>query len=431
MAKQAAGPSNIAVIGMEWGDEGKGKIIDFLAEKADVVARFNGGNNAGHTIEADNKKTVLHLIPSGVIRKNKLNVIGNGLVVDPKVLMQEAQHLESLENQKFSGHQKSKGFFSENKIKISPEVLAVSENAHIILPRHIEEDKSMGGAIGTTARGIGPAYTDKAARIGLKVYEFVDADIFKKRFGGEEFYQEYKNYAEFLKPFVKDTTSIMNSAIDKNLKVIFEGAQGTLLDIDHGTYPFVTSSNCTSGGVCTGLGISPKKVQSVMGVCKAYKTRVGNGPFPTELTNATGQKIQKIGNEFGATTGRPRRVGWFDSVIGRYSVMVNGIDSIALTKLDVFTTVEKLKICVAYKYKGNILKNFTTNLKVLQSCEPVYEELDGWWDDLTKIKTYDQLPNNAKKYLRRIEELLHTTISIVSVGPKREQTIIARNEFLF
>jgi len=413
MAKQPAGPSNIAVIGMEWGDEGKGKIIDFLAEKADVIARFNGGNNAGHTIEADNRKTVLHLIPSGVMRKNKLNVVGNGLVVDPKVLMHEVQHLE------------------KNKIKISPEALAISENAHIILPRHIEEDKSMGGTIGTTARGIGPAYTDKAARIGLKAYEFVDADIFKKRFGEEEFYQAYKEYAEFLKPFVKDTTSIMNNAVDKNLKVIFEGAQGTLLDIDHGTYPFVTSSNCTSGGVCTGLGIPPKKVQSVMGVCKAYKTRVGNGPFPTELTSTTGQKIQKIGNEFGATTGRPRRVGWFDAIIGKYSVMVNGIDSIALTKLDVFTTIEKLKICVAYKYRGNILKNFTTNLKVLQSCEPVYEELDGWWDDLTKIKTYDQLPNNAKKYLKRIEELLHTPISIVSVGPKREQTIVARQEFLF
>ena len=412
MAKQI-GLSNIAVIGMEWGDEGKGKIIDFLAEKADVVARFNGGNNAGHTIEADGKKIVLHLIPSGVMHKNKLNVVGNGLVIDPKVLLHEIKNLE------------------KNKIMVSTENFVISENAHIILPHHIEEDKKIGGAIGTTARGIGPAYTDKAARIGLRVYEFVDDTIFKKRFGSEEFYQEYKNYAEALKPYVNDTSTIMNYAIDKNKKVIFEGAQGTLLDIDHGTYPFVTSSSCTTGGVCTGLGISPRKVQSVMGVCKAYKTRVGNGPFPTEITNATGQKIQKIGKEFGATTGRPRRIGWFDALVGKYSVMINGIDSIALTKLDVFTTIEKLKICVAYKYKGNILKNFTTNMKVLQNCEPVYEELDGWWDDITKVRTYDKLPSNAKKYLRRIEELLQVPISIVSVGPRREQTIVARQEFLF
>ena len=412
MAKQYS-PSNIAVIGMEWGDEGKGKIIDFLAEGADVVARFNGGNNAGHTIEAEDKKIVLHLIPSGVMRKNKLNVVGNGLVVDPKVLLQEIKFLE------------------KNKIKVSPENFVISENAHIILPHHIEEDKKAGGKIGTTARGIGPAYTDKAARIGLKAYEFIDENIFKKRFGNGEFYQEYKNYAEALKPYVNDTATIINYAIDRNKKVIFEGAQGTLLDIDHGTYPFVTSSSCTAGGVCTGLGISPKKVQSIMGVCKAYKTRVGMGPFPTEITGAVGEKIQKIGKEFGATTGRQRRVGWFDALVGKYAVMVNGVDSIALTKLDVFTTVDKLKICVAYKHKSGIIKNFTTNMKILQDCQPVYEELDGWWDDITKVKSYDKLPNNAKKYLRRIEELLKVPISIVSVGPKREQTIVTRNEFLF
>src|SRR3989344_2674179 len=284
MAKQF-GPSNIAVIGMEWGDEGKGKIIDFLAANADVVARFNGGNNAGHTIEADGKKIVLHLIPSGVMRKNKLNVVGNGLVIDPKVLLQEIE------------------FLKKNGIKINTENLVISENAHVILPHHIEEDRKIGGTIGTTARGIGPAYTDKAARIGLKVYEFIDDVMFKKRFGDEEFYQEYKKYAESIKPYVNDTSLIINYAINKNQKVIFEGAQGTLLDIDHGTYPFVTSSNCTTGGVCTGLGISPKKIQSVMGVFKAYKTRVGNGPFPTEITGAVGRKMQKIGRGFGAPTG--------------------------------------------------------------------------------------------------------------------------------
>lgn len=412
MAKQF-GPSNIAVIGMEWGDEGKGKIIDFLAQKAEVVARFNGGNNAGHTIEADNKKIVVHLVPSGVMHKNKLNVVGNGLVIDPKVLLDEINFLE------------------KNSIKISPENLVISENAHIILPHHIEEDKKVGGKIGTTARGIGPAYTDKAARIGLKVYEFIDSDIFKKRFGSEEFYQEYKNYAEALKPYVNDTALLMSYSLNNNKKIIFEGAQGTLLDIDHGTYPFVTSSSATAGGVSTGLGIPPKKVQSVLGVCKAYKTRVGLGPFPTEITGTIGEKIQKVGKEFGATTGRERRVGWFDALIGRYAVMVNGIDSIALTKLDIFTAVNKLKICVAYKHKGNIIKNFTTNLKILQNCRPVYEELDGWWDDISKVRSYDMLPENAKKYLRRIEDLLKVPISIVSVGPKREQTIVAKPEFLF
>ena len=412
MAKQTS-PSNIAVIGMEWGDEGKGKIIDFLAEKTDVVARFNGGNNAGHTIEISDKKTVVHLIPSGIMRKNVLNIVGNGLVVDPKILLQEIKNLE------------------KNNIKISPENLAISENAHIILPHHIAEDRQAGSAIGTTGRGIGPAYTDKYARIGLRRQDFIDESIFKKRFGSEDFYGQYRDYAENIKPYVKDTSSIINNCIDKNQKILFEGAQGTLLDIDHGTYPFVTSSNATVGGVCTGLGIAPKKVQSVMGVCKAYKTRVGNGPFPTEITGPVGQKIQKIGKEFGATTGRQRRVGWFDAVIGKYAVMVNGIDSIALTKLDVFTTTNKLKICVAYRHKGSVLTKFTTNMKVLQNCQPVYEEFDGWWDDLTKMKTYDQLPNNAKKYLGRIEELLKVPISIISVGPRREQTIVARQEYLF
>ena len=412
MAKQFIVSSNIAVVGMEWGDEGKGKIIDFLAEKADVVARFNGGNNAGHTIEIGNNKTVLHLIPAGIMRKNKLNIIGNGLVIDPKVLIGEIANLKKI------------------NIIVSPENLVISENAHVILPHHIEEDKKIGGKIGTTARGIGPAYTDKAARIGLRVYEFIDDAIFKKRFGNEEFYQQYKNYAGILKPYTGDTVNIINSAIEKNKKIIFEGAQGTLLDIDHGTYPFVTSSSAISGGVCTGLGVPPKKIQNVLAVCKSYKTRVGFGPFPTEITSALGEKIQKTGKEFGATTGRRRRVGWFDALIGKYSVMLNGVDSIALTKLDVLTTIDKIKICVAYRYKGSTITNFTTNLKILQGAEPIYEEMDGWWDDITKINTYDQLPNNAKKYVRRIGELLNVPVSIISVGPKREQTIVTRPELL-
>ena len=413
MAKTFSGPSNIAVIGMEWGDEGKGKVIDFLAEKADVIARFNGGNNAGHTIEVGSSKLVVHLVPSGVMYKNKLSIIGNGLVVDPKVLLQEIKNL------------------AKNKIQITPSNLAVSDNAHVILPHHIEEDKKIGGRIGTTARGIGPAYTDKAARTGLKMYEFVDDTLFKKRFANEPFFAEYGGYADALKPYVNDTISIINDSLNKNQKILFEGAQGTLLDVDFGTYPFVTSSSATAGGICTGLGISPKKVQSVLGVCKAYKTRVGMGPFPSEITGNVAENLQKAGKEFGATTGRQRRVGWFDALIGKYAVMINGIDSIALTKLDVLTTVEKIKICVAYKYKGSIIKNFTTNMKILQNCEPIYEELDGWWDDLTKTRDYDKLPNNAKKYLRRIEDLLKVPISIVSVGPKRDQAITTRPEFLF
>lgn len=412
MAKQS-GPSNIAVIGMEWGDEGKGKIVDLLAAKSDVVARFNGGNNAGHTIEADGKKIVLHLIPSGIMHKKKTNVIGNGLVIDPRVVLEEIKSLE------------------KNGVSVSPDNLVISENAHVILPPHIEEDRKAGGTIGTTARGIGPAYSDKAARAGLRVCDLVDGPLFKKRFGSEGFFQQYKSYAEELKPYVNDALSIINGAIAQKQKIIFEGAQGTLLDIDHGTYPFVTSSSATAGGVCTGLGIAPKKVQSVLGVCKAYKTRVGNGPFPTEITGAIGAKIQKRGKEFGATTGRQRRVGWFDALIGRYAVMINGIDSVALTKLDVLTTIDKIKICVAYRHEGSITEDFTPNVKVLQNCQPIYEELNGWWDDISKVRIYDALPDNAKKYLRRVEELLKTPISVVSVGPSREQTIVIRPEFLF
>ncbi len=412
MAKQSGGFSNVAVIGIEWGDEGKGKIVDFLAQKADFVARFNGGNNAGHTIEVGNEKIVLHLVPSGVLNKNTINVIGNGLVVDPKTLLSEI------------------GMLEKAGIKANQNNLVVSDNAHVILPYHIEEDRKAGGKIGTTARGIGPAYTDKAARTGLKIFEFVDSQLFKKGFGDEEFYREYQGYAEKIKPFVSNTSLIMSEALSRNKKIIFEGAQGTLLDLDHGTYPFVTSSSTTIGGVCTGLGLPPKKIQSSLGVCKAYKTRVGNGPFPTEMTGAMAEKIQKIGKEFGTTTGRQRRVGWFDALIGKYAVMLNGIDSIAMTKLDVLTTVEKIKICVAYRYKGTMIDHFTNNIKILENSQPVYEEVDGWWDDITKIKTYDQLPNNAKKYMRRIEELLQVPISIVSVGPKRDQTIVTRHDLL-
>ena len=405
--------SSIAVIGMQWGDEGKGKIIDFLAENADVVARFNGGNNAGHTINAAGRKIVLHTIPSGILHNKKLNIIGNGVVVDPKVLLEEISQLE------------------KEKIKVNPSNLAVSDNAHVILPHHISEDKKLGGVIGTTGRGIGPAYADKVSRIGLKIRDFVSKEVFKKRYGREEFYEEYVEYAEKISDFVADTSLLINKEINSGKKILFEGAQGTLLDVDHGTYPYVTSSNTIAGGVCTGLGIGPKKINSVMGVIKAYTTRVGSGPFPTEITDSYGEKIQKKGNEFGSTTGRSRRVGWFDGLIAKYAIRLNGIDSIAVTKLDVFDTLDKIKICVAYKYKGAVLNEFTNDVRVLSRCTPVYEEFEGWWDDITKVKSFENVPNNAKKYLRRIQELLGVPISIVSIGPDREQTIVLKREFVF
>lgn len=406
-------PSNIAIIGMQWGDEGKGKIVDFLAEKADVVARFNGGNNAGHTIIVNNNKTVLHHIPSGILHKNKLNIIGNGVVIDPKVLLEEIEALR------------------KSGIDVSSKNLLISENAHVILPTHIEEDKKTGGKIGTTSRGIGPAYADKAARKGLRFYQFLNKKYFEERFGKTGFFSEYRKYAEKLMPFATDTSLIMNNNLGKSKKVVFEGAQGALLDIDHGTYPYVTSSNATIGGVCTGLGIGPKRIDSSIGILKAYTTRVGEGPFPTELKDETGEIIRMKGHEFGSTTGRPRRVGWLDAVIARYSTRINGFDSIAVTKLDVLSGVRKLKVCTGYEHDGKKINDFTTNLNVLENLKPIYGELDGWKEELAEIGKYDELPNNAKKYIRRIEELAKVPVSMISVGPDREQIIILRKELLF
>ncbi|MDP6265984.1 MAG: adenylosuccinate synthetase, partial [Candidatus Woesearchaeota archaeon] len=334
-------PKNITVIGTQFGDEGKGKIIDFLAEKANVIARFNGGNNAGHTIKVNDKTTILHLIPSGILHNGKINIIGNGVVVDPKVLMQEIEDLRNKE------------------VKVTPDNLVLSENAHVILENHIKEDKEKNKHLGTTSRGIGPAYTDKIARAGLRVIDYINKD---------------DEFSKKISPFVKNTTLLINNLIDKNKKVLFEGAQGTLLDIDHGTYPYVTSSNTISGGVCLGLGIGPKNVGNVIGIAKAYITRVGAGPLPTELKDEVGKQIQDIGKEFGATTGRARRCGWFDALIGKYAVMVNGLDTIALTKLDVLSGLEKIKICISYKHKNKIIKDFSSNVEILENCEPIYEE---------------------------------------------------------
>lgn len=387
-------PNTIAIVGMQFGDEGKGKIIDFLTEKADVVARYNGGNNAGHTIIADGKKVAVHLIPSGILRKNILNIIGNGLVVDPKVLKQEMANV------------KEQGF------DISPDNLVVSENAHVIQEKHIEKDKEKNKHLGTTARGIGPAYEDKASRHGIRVSEYV------------------KNDNE-LAPFVKNTTQLINKKLQEKKNILFEGAQATLLDIDHGTYPYVTSSNATVGGICTGLGVAPKHIQCSLGVLKAYITRVGTGPLPTELEDDNGKHMQDKGHEFGTTTGRPRRCGWLDLVMGKYAVMINGLDALLITKLDVLSGLEKLKICTAYKRNGETITEFTADLNVLENAEPVYEELNGWQEDITQCKSFDELPDNAKTYVKKIEEFLGIPVAILSVGPDREQTMIMKEEFLF
>ncbi len=426
---------NIAIIGAQFGDEGKGKIIDFLAEKADVVARFNGGNNAGHTIKVNNETTILHLIPSGILHKSKINIIGNGVVVDPKELIGEIEKL------------KSKG------VEVTPHNLAVSENAHTILEKHIKEDKEKNVHIGTTARGIGPAYTDKVARRGLRIADYIA-----------------RNNDNKLKPFVKNTTLLINDLINKNKKILFEGAQGTLLDIDHGTYPYVTSSSAIAGGICTGLGIGPSRIGMVIGVAKAYTTRVGNGPLPTELGTeqemkeeksykelksdlseegfsklmrsiakkanegneySQGRLLRMNGVEYGSTTGRPRRTGWFDALMVKYAAMVNGMGAIALTKLDVFSGFEKIRICVGYKYDGRIIKSFTTNVSILDKCEPVYEDIPGWKESLNSIKEFKALPENAKRYVKRIEELVGIPVCIVSIGAERSQTLILRKEFLF
>ncbi|AGK60945.1 Adenylosuccinate synthase [Archaeoglobus sulfaticallidus PM70-1] len=423
----------VIVVGGQWGDEGKGKIVDFLAEKADLVIRYAGGNNAGHTVVVDEKKYKFHLIPSGIIH-GKLNVIGNGTVIDPDVLISEIEQLEKM------------------GIQVDESKLVVSSSAHTILQKHKDEDNPeknpLSKKIGTTGRGIGPCYRDKIARKGIRLGEYVE-----------------KENIERLKPLIKDTCYIINEAIDSGKKVLFEGAQGTLLDIDHGTYPFVTSSNPTAGGALTGTGVGPTKIDSVIGVFKAYTTRVGGGPFPTELgteeeTNREGrwedivkdydvilkEALEKanegdeyyqgkymrlMGKEYGTTTGRPRRTGWFDGVAGRYAVMINGMTSMAITKLDVLTGLKRIKICVAYEIDGKTTDRFILNTDRLYDVKPVYEELPGWDEDISEARSFDELPENAKNYLKRLEEICGAKISLISVGPRRDQTIVVDDRDLF
>ena len=425
----------VAVVGSQWGDEGKGKVIDFLATQADVVVRGQGGNNAGHTLVVDGKKFALRLIPSGILNPNTINVIGNGIVFDPKGFFEEIEMLES------------NGISTKN--------IKISDRAHIVFPYHKEldglaEEARGDNKIGTTKKGIGPCYMDKTERSGIRVCDLMDKEIFAKKlklqvdaknklvtgvygkeamFDFDEIYNEFIVYAEKMRPYVEDTTVIVYDAIKANKKVLFEGAQGTLLDLDLGTYPFVTSSHPTSGGFAVGAGVGPNMIKDVVGIVKAYTTRVGEGPFVTELFDETVERIRTQGREFGTVTGRARRCGWFDAVIVKYAARVNGITSISFMLLDVLTGFDKIKICTAYKMGDKIINNFPASLEDLAKCEPVYEELDGWNEDLTNIEKFEDLPENAKKYIARIEELIDVNIDLVSVGPNRTQTIIRRNIF--
>lgn len=429
--------ANVVVVGTQWGDEGKGKIVDLYTLQADVVARFQGGNNAGHTLVVKGRTTILHLIPSGILHENKICIIGNGVVFDPKVFLQEVDELNK------------GGLFPPST------QLYISEKAHLIMPYHrsidqAREARNSDRKIGTTGRGIGPAYEDKVARTGIRVGDLYDADLFREKlrtsleeknfllknyFGVEPLNpqaiaDEYLAYAEKIKPYVADTSLILDREIKKGKKVLFEGAQGCHLDIDHGTYPFVTSSNTVSGNAACGSGIGPNTISTVVGICKAYTTRVGEGPFPTELKDSVGDHLQKVGQEFGATTGRKRRCGWLDMVLVRQAVRVSGIALLAVTKLDVLTGLDKLKICVGYKTsQGEFTEAVPASLKMFSTCEPVYEELDGWKENIASAQKISDLPANAQKYLKRLKELSGAGIALASVGAGREETIQLENPF--
>ena len=425
---------NTVVVGTQWGDEGKGKVIDLLSEKADVVARYQGGNNAGHTVVIDDNEFVLHLIPSGILRPGKKCIIGNGVVINPKALLEEIENLRS------------------RKIKVNPENLLISKNAHLTLPYHKVSEKlkeeGRRSRIGTTQRGIGPTYVDKVARIGIKMGDFADEETFRERlkenledvnlfmekiygedrFSFEEMAREYLDYARKLAPFLTDTSIVINEAIKAGKNILFEGAQGTALDIDFGTYPYVTSSNPIAGGVCTGLGVGPTKIDKVLGVVKAYTTRVGEGPFPTEFSPELDEQMRIKGKEYGASTGRPRRCGWFDALVVKYAARINGLDSLAITKLDVLDELDEIKICTAYKYKGKTIKEFPSELRILKEAEPVYEGVKGWETSISGTKDFSKLPEKTKEYLKKISDLVEIPISIISLGPKRKETLILSKE---
>jgi len=429
--------STLVVVGSQWGDEGKGKITDLLSEEADIIVRYQGGCNAGHTVVKGDKQFIFHLIPSGILHKGVKCLIGNGVVIDPGSLLEEIKEL------------KNKGIEIKGK-------LFIDFKAHVVFPYHkildeIKEEKRGKNKIGTTGKGIGPAYLDKVARTGLRMIDMIDGksllkkieinlieknDIFKKLYGfkmsnqeKKDILEKYIEYGQLLKKYVIDVSLYLNQAINEDKKILFEGAQGTLLDIDHGTFPYVTSSNPVAGGACIGTGVGPTKIDRVMGITKAYTTRVGRGPFPTEMKGELQESTRRKGGEFGATTGRPRRCGWFDAVLVNYAVRINGMDTMVLTKIDILSDFDKVKICTSYKYNGETIKEFPVNLEILENCIPIYEEMEGWKGDISQITKFEDLPQQLKDYIKRIEELVKTKVVIVSVGPKRSQTIIREKVF--
>lgn len=424
--------SSVVIVGSQWGDEGKGKMTDYLSQDADVVVRSQGGNNAGHTIAFDGKKFALRLVPSGIFGKDKLAVIGNGVVINPPALLKELHYLQ------------------DNGIDISG--LRISSRSHVTFPYHILLDKCQEKAkgdhkVGTTKNGIGPTYMDKVSRVGIRMCDLLEKDTFETKLrrnlaeknelftklyhvdpiNFDDIFESYYEYGQELKKYVTDTSRIVNDALDNGQRVLFEGAQGVMLDVDQGTYPYVTASNPIAGGVCTGVGVGPNKINTVVGICKAYSTRVGAGPFPTELTDEIGDRIRETGHEYGTVTGRPRRVGWFDSVAMRHARRVSGISCLSLNLLDVLTGLKTVKICKAYKLDGKEIDYYPASLKELDRCEPVYEELPGWDEDITGVKKFEDLPVNAQNYLKRVSELSEVPLATVSVGADRIQTIIVKN----
>jgi len=427
--------ANIVITGTQWGDEGKGKIVDLLAAEADIVVRFQGGNNAGHTMVVKGKQIISHLVPSGILQ-GKTCLLGNGMVVDPEVLIGEMDNL------------------GKKGIDVGPNMIRISDRAHLIMPYHkaldnAREQKKGKEKIGTTGRGIGPCYEDRAARSGLRFIDLFDSEAFRQKvltvmdeknfilknylsaepLDPEVIVDTYGEYATRLAPHISDVSIILDDAVKADQQVLFEGAQGTHLDIDHGTYPFVTSSHVVSGNACCGAGIGPGRISGVLGIVKAYTTRVGAGPFPSELFDNIGDRIQEKGAEFGATTGRRRRCGWLDTVILKNAVRLNGLTSLAITKLDILSDLDTLKICTGYEYNGKVISHFPADLKMLAACQPIYETLPGWSEDISGIRNRDALPQNTRSYLDRIEALTETPVDIISVGPGRNQTIVINHPF--
>jgi len=426
----------VVVVGVQWGDEGKGKVVDILAEHADIVVRFQGGNNAGHTLVVGDEKTVLHLIPSGVLHSGKVCVIGNGVVVDPQVLLIEIDAL------------RARGYLQED------ELLKISDRAHLIMPYHraidVARERLRGeGRIGTTGRGIGPTYEDKMARIGIRFADLLDDKIFaevlrstieeknaylksilkEQALDYERILADFRQVRDRLAPYVIDSSVYLDRALSAGRRILFEGGQGTMLDVDNGTYPFVTSSNTIAGAVCSGAGIAPGRITTVVGITKAYTTRVGSGPFPTELLGAEGERLRQDGDEFGATTGRPRRCGWFDAVVARHAVRLNGLGALAVTKLDVLTGFEKVRVCTAYEYDGKRIDDFPASNEVLKRVTPVYQDLPGWTEPIGKARSLDDLPTNARRYVQCLQDLIGVPSCIVSVGARRRETILLHNPF--